>query len=643
MANSKLIMEKQKSLFFSYCCILLLIILFPFLANSQKLKETKRKRICLIYSYNSNFPTYFQASRAVREFVDTTHYQIDSEFMNSKEFVDDVYIEQFHNFLTYKLSKRKPYDLFMAADDFALQYILKYKNDLFKDKPIVFWGINDIELAKKQNQNPYCTGVIEDISIQETLKLAKKLNPKLEEVFVVSDNTVSGKNDLSRIKSLKSLSTPIDFHTLNLSELNYSEFETNLKQLKGEKAILLLSLYRDKDFKYKPFYEGLNFLKENSNLPIYHLWKHGIGKGVVGGNVIYHYKQAKAALRIVDRILKGESISDIPVLEDSPNHCYLDYKELEKFDLVPTIFPNDWTVINKPNFSMHVSERTMYLVLFFCIVVTGLLFFFIFYSKREHQLRRELIKAQKDANRVDELKNAFLSNISHEIRTPMNGILGFSEFLSLPDVSDGDRIKYFDVITENTNQLLNIVNEIIDISKVQSGHSDIRMEAIDIDSLLMEVESEYKDFAEGKGLKLMIFNSKVVNSVYADRQYLLKIFRKLIDNAIKFTHGGRVEIGYYKKGNVVEFYVKDTGIGISKDLFNIIFDNFRQVQESDIRQYGGLGLGLSITKAFVKSMGGKVWVESKENKGSCFYFTLPYKKELNVSLINADVYCSKHH
>ena len=633
-------MKKYKSLYFSYCCVFLLILLFPFQSNSQKLKETKRKRICLIHSYNSNFPTYFHTSRAVKEFIDTTRYQIDSEFMNSKEFVDDTYLDQFHNFLTYKFSKRKPYDLFLVADDFALQYVLKYKDDLFKNKPIVFWGINDVELAKKQNKNPNFTGVVEDVSIKETLKLAKILNPKLEEIYVISDNTVTGKSDINRIKELKNLPTLIDFHTLNLSELSIDEFETNLKQLKGEKAILLLSLYRDKDFKYKPFYEGLNFLKKHSDLPIYHLWKHGLGKGVVGGNFIYHYRQAQEALGIADRILKGEDVSTIPVLEDSPNQCYLDYDELERFDLVPTIFPDKWTVINKPNFSLHVSEKSMYLILVVCLVVIGLLFFFILYSKREHELKRELIKAQKEVNKVDELKNAFLSNISHEIRTPMNGILGFSEFLALPNVSDEDRIKYFEVITENTNQLLNVVNEIVDISKVQSGHSDIRMEAVDIDGLLVEVEAEYKELAEEKNLKLMFFNSRVVDSVYADRQYLLKIFRKLMDNAIKFTHDGRVEIGYYKKGDFVEFYIKDTGIGISKDLFSIIFDNFRQGQESDIRQYGGLGLGLSITKAFVKSMGGIVWVESKEDEGSCFYFTLPYKEQLTTSLINADVYCS---
>ena len=639
MANRKLIMEKQKSLCFSYCCALLLIILFPFQSNCQKLKETKRKRICLIHSYNSNFPTYFHTSRAVKEFIDTTLYQLDSEFMNSKEFVDDAYIEQFHRFLTYKFSKRKPYDLFMVADDFALQYVLRYKDDLFKNKPIVFWGINNIDLAKEQNQNPNCTGVVEDVSIRETLDLAKTLNPNLEEIYVISDNTVTGKSDLNRIKELKNLSTPIDFHTLNLSELSISEFENNLQQLKGEKAILLLSFYRDKDFKYKPFYEGLNLLKKYSNLPIYHLWKHGLGKGVVGGNFIYHYKQAQEALRIADRILKGESISDIPVLEDSPNHCSLDYSELERFDIVPAIFPDDWTIINKPNLTMHLSEKSMYLFIVLSMVVLGLLFFFIYYAKREHHLKGELIKAQKDANKVDELKNAFLSNISHEIRTPMNGILGFSEFLALPNVSDEDRIKYFEIITENSNQLLNVVNEIVDISKVQSGHSDIRMEAVEIDSILAEVESEYAFLAKEKNLKLIIFDSRVVKSVYADRQYLLKIFRKLLDNAIKFTHDGRIEIGYYKKGNFIEFYIKDTGIGISKDLFNIIFDNFRQVQESDIRQYGGLGLGLSITKAFVKSMGGNVWVESKEKEGSCFYFTLPYKKQLNATSINADVYC----
>ncbi len=634
------IMIKYKALCFSYCCVLLLMLLFPFQSNSQKLKETKRKRICLIHSYNSNFPTYIHTSRAINEFIDTTHYQIDVEFMNSKEFVDDIYIEQFHNFLTYKLSKRKPYDLFLVADDYALDYVLKYENELFENKPIVFWGINNINIAKEQNSNSNCTGVVEDISIKETINLAKTLSPNLEEIFVISDNTVTGKNDLNRILKLKDLTTLVNVHTLNLSELSFTEFEENLQQLKGEKALLLLSLYRDKDFQYKPFYDGLKLLKKNSDLPIYHLWKHGLGEGIAGGNLIHHYRQTQEALKIADRILKGEAIEDIRVLEESPNQCYLDFNELKRLKLMPAIFPNDWTIINMPSSSIHLSKRSLYLFLSISLFVCALLFFLIYYARKQNSLKKELIQAQGNANRVDELKSAFLSNISHEIRTPLNGILGFSEFLALPDVSDDDRIKYFEIITESSHQLLNAINEIVDIAKVQSGDSDIRMETIDIGSLLSEIVAEYRVEAERKNLKLMFMDSRVVKSVYADKQYLLKIIRKLLDNAIKFTHDGCIEIGYYKKADFIEFYIKDTGIGISNDLVHIIFDNFRQVQESDIRQYGGLGLGLSITKAFVKSMGGKIWVESKEKKGSCFYFTLPYKEQYSASLISADVYFS---
>ncbi|MCZ4695337.1 sensor histidine kinase [Ancylomarina euxinus] len=614
--------------------------MFPFQANSQKLKEINRKRICLIHSYNCNFPTYTHVSKAINEFIDSTDYQIDVEFMNSKEFVDDVYIERFHDFLSYKLSKRKAYDLFLVADDYALEYVLKYEESLFKNKPIVFWGVNNIDLAIEQNSNPYCTGVVEDVSVKETLNLAKTLNPKLEEIFVISDNTITGKNDLKRMLKLKDLTTLVNIHTLNLSELSFSEFENNLQQLKGEKALLLLSLYRDKDFKYKPFYDGLNLIKKNSDLAIYHLWKHGVGEGIVGGNLIHHYRQTQEALKMADQILKGADIKDMPVLEESPNQCYLDYNELKRLNLMPAIFPNDWTIINRPSSSIHLSKRSLYLFLSISMCVCGLLFFFIYYAKKQNCLKKELIKAQRNANRVDELKNAFLSNISHEIRTPLNGILGFSEFLSLPDVNDDDRIKYFEIITENSHQLLNVVNEIVEIAKVQSGHSEIKMEMVDIYSLLSEIVPEYRLKSEQKNLKLMLMNSKVVKSVYADRQYLSKIIRKLLDNAIKFTHDGCIEIGYYKRMDFIEFYVKDTGIGISNDLVHIIFENFRQVQESDIRQYGGLGLGLSITKAFVKSMGGKIWVESKENKGSCFYFTLPYKEQDLASLISAEVYFS---
>ncbi len=636
-----LIIRACKLLFLPIICVLLLILLFPFQSFSQKLKEVKRKRICLIHSYNSNFPTYHHTYKAINEFIDTTHYQIDVEFMNSKEFVGATYIKQFHSFLSYKLSKRKAYDLFLVADDYALQYVLKYEKELFENKPIVFWGVNNIELARNQNSNPFCTGIVEDVSVKETLNLAKILNPKLEEIFVISDNTVTGKNDLNRILNLEDLKAKVNAETLNLSNLTFTEFEENLRQIEGEKALLLLSLYRDKEFKYKPFYDGLKLLKSNTNLPIYHLWKHGLGEGIVGGNLIHHYRQTQEALKMAYRVLNGESIESIPVLEDSPNQCCIDYDELSRLHMVPSTFPENWIVMNKPNSSVILSKKYLYVYLAVSLLVIGLLFFFIYYGKRENLLKKELIQAKEDANKVDELKNAFLNNISHEIRTPMNGILGFAEFLTLPDVTDEDRIKYFEIITENSHQLLHVVNEIVDIAKVQSGHSEIKMETVDIVGLLSEIQMEYQVKAMDKNLKLLFIDCQIIKTVYADKQYLFKIFRKLMDNAIKFTHDGCIEIGYYRRADFIEFYVKDTGIGISKKLFKIIFDNFRQVQESDIRQYGGLGLGLSITKAFVKSMGGKVWVESKENEGSCFYFTLPHRDQYSASLISADVFSSR--
>ena len=639
LLDNSLIMNVKNRVSSLHYCLLFIVLFLPFNLFSQKIRETKRQRICLIDSYNSNFPTYIHSAKAIQEFIDTTHYQIDVEFMNSKEFVDDVYVKHFHDFLSYKLSKRKPYDLFLVADDYALEYVLKYEEELCQNKPIVFWGINNLDLARKQNTNPNCTGIVEDISIKETINLAKTLNPKLREMYIISDNSESGKTDLKRVMNTKGLNTEINVHELNLAELSFSEFEKNLQQLKGEKALLLLSLYRDKNFKYKPFYEGLDFIKKNSDLPIYHLWKHGLNDGIVGGYLIHHYRQTQEALKIADQVLKGKAIKDIPVLDESPNQCYLDYKELKRSKLVPSVFPDDWIVINKPNSFIHMSRKHVYLILSVGLLVFGLLFFFIYYAKRENLLKKELIQAQLDASKVDELKNAFLNNISHEIRTPMNGILGFAEFLASPDISMEDRASYLDIISENSNQLLNVVNEIVDIAKVQSGHSDIKMEPIEIDSLLSNIEREYKIFTERKNLELRIVLSSCVKRVFADRLYLLKIFRNLIDNAIKFTHTGCIEIGYNKKGDFIEFYVKDTGIGISKDLFKIIFENFRQVQESDMRQYGGLGLGLSITRAFVKSMGGKVWVESVENEGSCFYFTLPYVDYDPALLIKPDVFC----
>jgi len=241
----------------------------------------------------------------------------------------------------------------------------------------------------------------------------------------------------------------------------------------------------------------------------------------------------------------------------------------------------------------------------------------------------ELVAAKEKAEESDRLKSAFLANMSHEIRTPMNGILGFSELLKEPGLSGEEQQEYITIIEKSGARMLNIINDIIDISKIEAGQMDIYLSETNVNEQIKFVYALLKPEAEHKKLKLIIKNSLTEVITSTDREKLYAILINLVKNAIKYTDAGSIEFGY----NLVEtnldhslhFFVKDTGIGISKNRQNAIFERFIQAEIADKMARQGAGLGLSISKAYVEMLGGLISVESEEGKGSTFHFTIPYK------------------
>lgn len=250
-------------------------------------------------------------------------------------------------------------------------------------------------------------------------------------------------------------------------------------------------------------------------------------------------------------------------------------------------------------------------------------------------MEQDLIKAKEKAEESDKLKSSFLANMSHEIRTPMNAIIGFSQLLSDPDTSEDERNHYISLIQNSGNDLLGLIDDIIDISKIEAGQVKIFKSQYFIDNILIELYDSYVEYLKTKKDKediKLIYNPPKGGHhivIYTDIDRFKQIIRNLISNAIKFTDGGSVEFGftvdYNKQYSNLLFYVRDTGIGIPKDKLDVIFESFRQASASNTKIYGGTGLGLAITKRLVKILGGEIWVNSIEGKGSTFYFTIPYQ------------------
>ncbi|MBN2347479.1 MAG: PAS domain S-box protein [Bacteroidales bacterium] len=252
--------------------------------------------------------------------------------------------------------------------------------------------------------------------------------------------------------------------------------------------------------------------------------------------------------------------------------------------------------------------------------------------ERIQVINTELEQAKLKAEESDRLKSAFLANMSHEIRTPMNGILGFTELLSPPDLSLEKKQKYIEIIRQSGNRMLNIINDLIDISKIEAGQVELRMQDTSINPLVENLYEFFMPEADSKGLKLNLFKELPTNMavISTDSTKLSQVLSNLIKNALKYTQKGSIEFGYTLKENshsqskqILTFYVKDTGIGIPKELMDKIFERFRQADLTPVKSEEGAGLGLSISKAYVELLGGTIKVESLEGRGSTFFFELP--------------------
>lgn len=257
--------------------------------------------------------------------------------------------------------------------------------------------------------------------------------------------------------------------------------------------------------------------------------------------------------------------------------------------------------------------------------------------ERQNQLLEKTVEirteeyriAKEKAEEADKLKSAFLANVSHEIRTPLNAIVGFSQILSLQLDYDEEFKGHFDVIMQSSNDLLRLINDIIDISKIESGQLHFNI----VDCLLeLELETLHRFYNEQiivenkqNDLKLIYSPDTSVQQliIKIDPARIKQVLTNLLSNALKFTDNGVIEFGYKVHQNEIEFYVTDTGIGIPEQFHNDIFQRFRKIKQSDDRLYSGTGLGLVISKSLVELHGGRMWFESSPQQGTGFFFSIP--------------------
>ncbi|PLX70499.1 MAG: hypothetical protein C0614_14620 [Desulfuromonas sp.] len=600
-------------------CLFFVVALFAFLwvlPCPLSAGESDPHRVLFVSSYHPGFPTFFQQVNGLKSVFDGTRVLLDVEFMDSKRFPDQESLDRFYLSLSTKLSRIEPYDIVIVGDDNALLFALKYQQTLFADLPIVFLGVNNLDRAQEQNDNPQITGVVEAVSMQETLETITRLHPDVSRIVALVDETPSGQSDLKTFYRYKKDVAPVILSEISLGQYSFEAFAEQLRSLGDRDVVLLLSAYRDKDGQAMLFHKSLQLISENLSRPLYHLWSHGMGEGILGGKVISHFEQGRAAADIALNVLTGTPVREIPVLRESPNSYVFDYREMKRFGLHIADLPEESVVLHKPQTYYQKHKLLIWVVV--CILAGYSTLLVIMWNSI---LSRK--KAEKHLREIDRNKTEFINTVAHEFRTPLTSIQGFSEVLLNRDqLSDEEQREFVGYIHDRSVSLSALVNEILDVSRIEAGKGlPLTLSACPVTEVFDQVEL-YMKKQEGHR-QFEVFLADGDTRLMVDKVKIRQVLENLLSNAVKFSEEeSLIQVRGEAGDRSYRFSVIDQGVGMTLEQVKKVFDKFYRADTSGTAAEG-VGLGMNVVKYIVENHGGKIWVKSALGVGTTVSFTLP--------------------
>ncbi len=725
----------------------LTLICFVFcILQHANLWAAEKHRVLFVSAYHPAFPTFFHQVEGIKSVFDGQSILLDIEFMDTKRFPGRETFDAFHRSLAGKLSRIRPYDAIIVGDDNALSFALDFQQELFSGLPIVFLGVNNVELALEQNRNPSITGVVEAVSMQETLELMLKLHPDTQRIVALVDSLPSGQGDLKSYYQYADDFSQVEFSELSLAGLSFAEFAEQLQALGANDLVLLLSAFRDKDGKTLLFHDSLELIKNNLSRPLYHLWFHGMGQGVLGGKLISHRLQGRAAAEIVLEVLAGRPVAEIAVKRESPNRYLFDYRELERFGIEHSALPSDSQIYHQP-YSVYQDHKSViwavvgvfsgYSLLLFGMwrtiqrrkqaeqelqnaltkteetrdrieailtsVADGLIFtdmdnrIILLSASAEailerkltevflqpmaevvtdQSLREQISATQETAKKetvmelelpardqeparfvqakssqvrgadgsmsgvitllhdisrereLDRIKSEFISTAAHELRTPLTSVRGYAQYLlSEKGLAAEQQTEYLSIINEKTMVLEKIIDDLLDLSRVESGQV-IHVEKgwYDLGPLLADLVGQYQKEYTCHRFETILPESPLELSV--DKGKIVQVLENLLTNAVKFSpQGSLIQVLCGMSAGEVQISVRDEGVGMTDEQVERVFDKFYRVDSSLVAKEG-LGLGMAICKSIIEAHGGKIGVETQLDKGTTVIFNLPLEKKV---------------
>lgn len=604
--------------------------MFFIFTNSKNVYSLERKEILFISSYNPNFISFNDQINGIVESLGED-INLRTEYMDSKRIDNESNERDFYNLLKYNISTYEKYDSIIVGDDEALEFVIKYRDDIFKDIPIVFLGVEDTKLIQDSLKYNLVSGVRESESLDANIELIAKLHKNVKNIYIITEDleildrsTISFKEEFYTKEGL-------NINTIVTKNMSIDEFKEKLSTLDEDDGIITFYPNHFKN-KYWIGHEDVTKLIKHytNNVAIYSALGYNINNGSIGGKVINHYNQGKKAGEIVKAILEGKDAKKLYIDKDNANEYVFDYKIMKEFNIKKRNLPEGSIIINDPMAYILNHKEISVPILLFVFGLISIIFVLIFYIRYKIKYQKELLCVINESNEVNRLKSYFISNITHELITPITVITSVMQ-LTKSNKYDEDFIlkeNSAKIIDDNCNRLLRLINNIIDIDKYTYGNMTLNLEKVNIVELSESVVMSILPYVETRNLEVIFDTTEEEIIMNIDCDKIERVLLNLLSNAIKFSKKeGTVKVNLIKNNDILRIEVEDNGIGIKDDNLHKIFDKFVQLDSSMTRKNEGSGIGLSIVKSFVELHNGNISVESKINEGSIFKVDLPIVNE----------------
>ena len=594
--------------------------------------EEKKIEILFISSFESNFISIEDQLNGIKkELNNNAHILI--EYMNSKTFNSVENEETFYNLLKYSLENYDKIDAVIAGDDDATEFCIKYRDDLFKDIPISFLGVQDFDRLNRALECELVSGVSEVESIKANIELIKTLHPNVDTITFIDTYGIL------TYEEIVADYPDINFQWILTEDKTLSEVQSILSNLSSNNAVIQLYIKKFKDI------DTLDRNTINKTIaescvasPIYSILNYDVGQGSIGGKVINHFIQGQKAASIALNLLNGYDAKELFIADDETNQYFFDYKSLKKFNIKTSDLPEGSVVINHPKELIKEYKNILIASLLLLIGLLGMILVLLWYIVYKKRYEKAILNAMHNAEEASNIKTHFISNISHELKTPINVIMSAIQLINYNTKESPSYSKNKNtlaIIDDNCKRLLRLINNLIDVQKHELDDTKLNLSAVNVVNLIEMLVASVVPYAESKNLNLIFDTNKEDVILKVDADKLERIILNLLSNAIKFSKpNGEIKVTLSFE-DCLYISVTDNGIGIAQENLNKIFDKFTQLDTSFSRKNEGSGIGLSIVKSFVLLHNGKISVKSELNKGTSFLIELPLTETSNIETEDA--------